>query len=182
MLQVDKVATRSEQEAPEPGGEQFNRVLLAMPNHVSLCIEVNNVRGLIRALAIMISSNSAIFQSLNPFGRAEDSIIQGNVEVGNLSIIDDVALEGLLEVILVVLDMILQAINLSLEAFDFSGCLCLASGNNGEETFGDCTEDVQVELGMGSKGHCNSNGRHRWFQALDQPDQERCKGFGGQDI
>ena len=46
-LQVDKVTTRPEQEGPELGGEWFNRVFLAMPNRVSLHIEINDIRGLI---------------------------------------------------------------------------------------------------------------------------------------
>jgi hypothetical protein len=54
-LQVDKVTTGSEQEGPEPGGEWFDRDFLTMPNRVSLHVEVNDIRGLIQALAVMVS-------------------------------------------------------------------------------------------------------------------------------
>ena len=65
-----------------------------MPNHVSLCIEVNNVWGLIRALAFMETGNSAIIQPLDPLHRMMDSVTQGNIELGYLSVIDDVAVGG----------------------------------------------------------------------------------------
>ena len=43
-LQVHEVTAGPNKEGTEPGGEQFNGVFLAMPNHVSLRIQVNNVR------------------------------------------------------------------------------------------------------------------------------------------
>jgi hypothetical protein len=45
-----------------------------MPDPVSLCIPIDNVRGLIQAMAIIITSDSTIFKSFDPLGRAEDSI------------------------------------------------------------------------------------------------------------
>ena len=78
-----------------------------MPNGVSLCIEVNNVGGLIWALAVVITGDSAIFQPFDPFGRTEDFIVQGNVELGNLSIVDNKVLRGLLKSGFVMLDTIL---------------------------------------------------------------------------
>ena len=46
-LQVDEVTTGPKQEGPKPGEEWFNGVFLTMPNCVSLCIEINDIRGLI---------------------------------------------------------------------------------------------------------------------------------------
>ena len=129
-----------------------------MPNRVSLCIQINDIGGLIQALAIMVAGHSTIFKPLDPFGRAEDSITQGNVEVGDLSAVDDEALRSFLEAGFVMQDVILKAIDLSLEAFDFDGCLCLTSGDCGEEAVSNHVKDVWVELRMGSKGHCNSSG------------------------
>jgi hypothetical protein len=45
----------------------------------------------------MVSGDSAVFHSFDPFGGAEDSIAQGNVEVGNLSVVDDKALRSFLK-------------------------------------------------------------------------------------
>ena len=45
----------------------------------------------------MIPGDSAIFSSFDPFGEVEDSIAQGNVELWDLSIINDKSLKGLLE-------------------------------------------------------------------------------------
>ena len=44
-LQVHEVTAGPKKEGAEPGGNWFNGVLLAMPNHVSLCIQVDNMRG-----------------------------------------------------------------------------------------------------------------------------------------
>ena len=72
-----------------------------MPNCVSLCIKVNNVWGLIRALAFIEAGNSAVVQPLDPFGGALDSVAQGNVEVGYLPIIDNIAIRGSFELVFV---------------------------------------------------------------------------------
>ena len=99
-LQVHKVATRPEKEGMEPGREWFDRVFFAMLNCVSLHIQIDNVRGLIRALALVITGNSAIFQPLDPFGRMVDSIAEGNIEVGYLPVILDIAVGAQLNVFL----------------------------------------------------------------------------------
>ena len=126
----------------------------------------------------MVSGDSAVLESFDPFGQAEDSVAQGNVELGNLPIIGDVALGGSLKLVFIVLNMILQTHDLSLEVVSFNGCLSFMSGDCGEEVIGHCLEDVWVEFGMGSEGHCNGIGQHRWFQTLDQSDWEGHGGLG----
>jgi hypothetical protein len=91
---MHEITTRPEEEGTEPGGEQLDGVLFAMPNHVSLCIQVDNMRELIRALALMITGDSAIFQPLDPLGRTVDSIAEGDVKVGHLPVVLDVAVRG----------------------------------------------------------------------------------------
>ena len=129
-----------------------------MPNRVSLCIEINDIRGLIWALAFVKAGDSAVFQPLDPFSRAEDSIAQGNVELGNLPVVDDVSFQGSFKLVLVVFDMILQTCGLSLEVMHFDGCLCLILGDCSKEAISDCLEDVRVEFRMGSNGCCNGIG------------------------
>ena len=68
MLQMHEVTAEPNEEGTEPGGERFDGVFLAMTNCVSLCIQVDNVRGLIRALLFMESSDPSIFQLLDPLG------------------------------------------------------------------------------------------------------------------
>jgi hypothetical protein len=106
-LQVDEVAARSKQEGSEPAREWFDGVFLAMPNSVSLQIQINDIRGLIRVLAIVKAGDSSIFSSLDPLGRVEDSITQGNVELQGLAVINNISFGGLFEGAFVVLDVIL---------------------------------------------------------------------------
>ena len=82
-LQVHKVTAGPDEEGAEPGRERFNRVLFAAAHCVSLRIQIDNVRGLIGALCVMVASNLAIVQSLDPFGGAKDSVTDRNVEVGD---------------------------------------------------------------------------------------------------
>jgi hypothetical protein len=69
----------------------------------------------------MEAGNSAVVQLLDPFGGMVDSIAQGNVELGDLSLIDDVAIRGLLELVFVVLNMVVEPSNLFLKAVCFNG-------------------------------------------------------------
>ena len=46
----------------------------------------------------MVSGDPAVFLSFDPFGGAEDSIAQRNVEVGDLSIVNDKAFRSFLEI------------------------------------------------------------------------------------
>ena len=128
-LQVHKVTAWPEEEGVEPCGEQFNGVFFAMPNCVSLCIQVYNVRGLIRALALMITSNSAVLQPFDPFGGTMDSIAKGDVKVGHSPIIDDIAIRGPFKVVFIVLDMVMEPSDLFLEAVHFAGSLGFALSN-----------------------------------------------------
>ena len=102
-----------------------------MPNCVSLRIQVDNMRGLIGALALMIASNSAIFQPLDPFGRMVDSVTEGDVEVGDLAIIGDVSIGGLVELAFVVFNVVVQASDLFLEVAHFGGSLGFALSDGG---------------------------------------------------
>ena len=126
VLQMCKVATGPKKEGAEPGRDRFDGVFFAMPNHISLCIQINNIWGLIRALALMITGDPAIFQPLDPFGRAVDSIAQGDVEVGDVSLVGNVAIRGSFELIFIVLNMVMQAPNLLPKVAHFGGSLGFA--------------------------------------------------------
>ena len=99
----------------EPGREWFDGVFFAMPNRVSLYIQVDNVRGLIRALALVITSNSAIFQPFDPFGRMIDSIAKGDIELGYSPVILDVAIGGSFECVFIVLNTVMEPLDLFFE-------------------------------------------------------------------
>ena len=113
----------------EPGRERFNGVFFTMPNCVSLCIQVDNVRGLIRALALMITSNSAVFQPLDPLSRVVDSIAKGNIEVGYSPVVLDVAIRGSFECVFVVLDMVMEPSDLFFEAAYLTGSMGFTLSN-----------------------------------------------------
>jgi hypothetical protein len=144
-----------------------------MPNCVSLHIQVNNVRVLIRALALVVAGNSAIFQPLDPFGRMVDPIAKGNVEVGHLPIILNIAIGGPLECIFVVLNTIVEPSDLFFKVVYFAGGLGFTLSDGQEEPISNGLEDSHVEVGVGCQGGCNCTGRHRWFQTPIQPDWER---------
>ena len=55
----------------------------------------------------MEAGDSPILSPLDPLGRVEDSIAQGNVELWGLAIVDNISLGGLLKGVFVVLDMVL---------------------------------------------------------------------------
>jgi hypothetical protein len=173
MLQVHEVTAGPNEEGAEPGGERFNRVFLAMPNCVSLHIQVNNVRGLIWALLLMKSGDPSIFQLLDPLGRFEDSIAEGNIEVGHPPVILNIAVGGLLKYVFVMFDAVMESADLLLEVADFTGLLGVMLGDGCEEPISDGSEDVCVKIGVGRQGGCNGTRRHRWFQTLDRSDLER---------
>ena len=128
-LQVHEVAAGPKEEGTEPGGEWFNGVFFAMPNCVSLCIQINSVRGLIRALALMVTSDSAIFQPLDPLGRVVDSVTEGNVEVGYSPVIFDVAIWGPFKCVFVVLNAVMEPSDLFFKAVYLTGSVSFMLSN-----------------------------------------------------
>ena len=181
-LQMHKVTAGPDEEGVELGREQFDGVFLAMPIHVSLRIQINNIRGLIRALLLMEPSDLSVFQLFDPLGWFEDSITEGNVEVGHLPIVFDISIGGPLEYVFIMFNAVMESTDLLFEVANFSGLLGIASGNGVKEPFSDGSEDVRIEIGVGRQCSCNCIGRHRWFQALNQSDWERAVVFGGRDI
>jgi hypothetical protein len=65
-LQVHEVTAGPDKEGAEPGRKRLNGVFLAMPNRISLCIQIDNVRGLIWALLLVEPGDSTVFQLLDP--------------------------------------------------------------------------------------------------------------------
>ena len=186
MLQVHEVAAWPNKEGTEPGGERFNGVFFAMPNRVSLRIQVDNIRGLIRALLLMETGDSTVFKLLDPFCWFEDPIAQGNEEVGDSPIVFDVSVGGAFEYVLIVLDTIVEPANLFLEATDFDVFLGITSSDGCEEPFCDGSEDVGIEVRVCCQCGRNSIGRHRWFWTLNRADREgdtvlSGRGVGGID-
>ena len=178
-LQVHEVTARPDEEGVEPGRKWFDGVFLAMTNCVSLRIQVDNVRGLIRALLFMESGDPSIFQLLDPPGRFEDSITKGSIKVGHLPVILDVSIGGLLKYIFIVFDVVVEPADLLFKAANFTGLLGVTLGDGCKEPFSDGSENVSIEVGVGHQGGCNSTGRHRWFWTLDQSDWERDAVLGG---
>ena len=158
------------QEGVEPGGEWFDGIFLAMPNRVSLCIQINNIGGLIRALLLMEPSDSAVFKLLDPPCRLEDSIAQGDEEVGDSPVIFNVSVGGAFEYVLVVFDLVMESGDLFLEVTNFDIFVGVTSGDGCEEPFSDGSEDVGVEVRVCCQCGRNGIGRHRWFWSLNRTD------------
>ena len=171
-LKVDEVTAWPDKEGTEPGGEWFNRVFFAMPNRVSLCIQINNVRGLIRALLFVKPSDLTVFKLLDPLCQLEDSIAQGNEEVGHPPVVVDIAVGGAFEYVFIVFDLVMESGDLFFEATDFNVFMGVASGDGCEEPFGDGSEDVSVKVRVCCQRGRNGIGRHRWFRTLDRTDRE----------
>jgi hypothetical protein len=177
-LQVHKIVAGPDEEGVEPGREQFDRDFLAMPHRVSLCVQINNVRGLIRALSVVVAGNPTVLQPLDPFGGVENSIADGDVKVGYSPVVLDITIGGSVECVLIVPDMVVEPMDLLPEVADFAGLLGVASSDGCEEPFSDGLENVCIEVRVGCQGGCNSTRQHRWFQTLDWSDQERDAVFG----
>ena len=148
-LQVHKVTAGPNEGGTEPGGERFNGVFLTIPNRVSLRIQVDNMRGLIRALLLVESGDPSILQFLDPFGQFEDSVSKGNVEVGHPPVVLNVSIGGSLEYIFVVFNAVMEPTDLFFEVVDLAGLLDVALGNGCEEPFSDGSENVGVEVRVG---------------------------------
>ena len=172
-LEVYEVAAGSDKEGAEPGGERFNRVFLAMPNRVSLRIQIDNIGGLIWALVCVEPGDASVFELLDPFCRFEDSLAQGDEEVGNSSLIFNVSVGGAFEYVFVVFNPIVESSNLFFKATNFNVFMGIASGDGREEPFDDGSEDVGVKVGVCRQCVRNGIGRHRWFRTLDRTDRER---------
>jgi hypothetical protein len=155
-LEVYEVTAWPDEEGTEPGGEWFNGVFFAMPNRVSLCIQINNIRGLIRALLLMEPGDSTVFELFDPLCRLEDSVTQGNEEVGDSPIVFDVSVGGVFEYVFVVFDPVVESGNLFFEATNFDVFVGIASGNGCEEPFSDGSEDIGVEVRVCCQ--CGRNG------------------------
>ena len=178
-LQVHEVAAGPNEKGAEPGREWFDGVFLAMPNHVSLRIQIDNIGGLIRALLLVESSNPSVFQLLDPLCWFEDSVAEGNEEVGHLPVILDVPIGGPLKYVFIMFDMVVKSADLLIKAVDFAGFLGVMSGDGCKEPLCNGLEYVGIEVRVGRQGGRNSTGRHRWFRALDRTDRERDAIFGG---
>ena len=178
-LEVHKVTAWPNEEGAEPGGERFDGVFFAMPNCVSLRIQVDNVRGLIWALLLMEPGNSTVFELLNSFRWFEDPVAQGNEEVGDLPIVLNVPVRGAFEYVFIVLDTIMEPANLFLEMTDFDVFLGVTSSDGCKEPFCNGSEDVGIEVRVRCQCGRNSTGRHRWFRTLDWANWERNTVFNG---
>ena len=181
-LEVYEVAAGSDEEGAEPGGGWFNRIFLAMPNRVSLCIQIDNVRGLIRALVCMKPGDASIFDLLDPLCRFEDSIAQRDEEVGDSSFVFDVPVGGAFKYVFIVFDPVVESGNLFFEATNFDIFVGVASGDGCKEPFDDGSEDVGIEIRVCRQCVRNGTGQHRWFRALDRTDRERDAIFDGRGV
>ena len=181
-LEVHEVAAWPDEEGVEPGREWFDGVFFAMPNRVSLCIQIDNIWGLIWALLLVEPSDSAVFKLLDPVCWLEDSIAQGNEEVGDSPVIFDVSVGGTFKYVFVMLDPIVEPGDLFFEATDFDIFMGVTSGDGCEKPFGDGSEDVGVEVRVCCQGGRNGIGRHRWFWTLDRADRERNAVLGGRGV
>ena len=146
MLEVHEVAAWPNKEGMEPGGERFDGVFFAMPNCVSLHIQVDNIRGLIRALLLMEPGDLTVFKLLDPFCWFEDPVAQGNEEVGDSPVILDVSVRGVFEYVFIVLNTVVESADLFFEATDFDVFLGVASRNGCKEPFCNGSKDVGIEV------------------------------------
>jgi hypothetical protein len=172
-LEVHEVAGWPDKEGVEPSGEGFDGVLFAMPNCISLCIQVDNIRGLIRALVCVESGDASIFQLFDPFCWLEDSFAQRNVEVGHPPLVVNVAIWGSFEDVFIVFDSVVEPGDLFFETADFDIFMGIASGNGCEEPLCDGSKDVSVEVRVCRQRGRNGIGRHRWFRGFERADRER---------
>ena len=150
-----------------------------MPLCVSWHIQINDIWGLIRALLFMKPGDLSVFQLLDPLRWLEDPVADGNVEVGHSPIVLNVPIRGAFKYVFVVFDVVVEPMDLLIEAVDFAGLLSVALGDGCEEPLCNGSEDIGIEVRVGRQSGCNGTGRHRWFWTLDQTNQERDAVFSG---
>ena len=126
----------------------------------------------------MEPSDSTVFQLLDPFCWLKDSITKGNEEVGDSPVVLNVPVGGAFKYVFIVLNVIMECADLLVETADFAVFLSIVSGNSCEEPLCNGSEDVGIEVRVCHQCGCNGTGRHRWFRALDQTNQERNAVFG----
>ena len=137
---------------------------------------------LIQALLLVEPGDSAVFQLFDPLCRLEDSVAQGNEEVGDLPVVFNVSVGGTFEYVFVMFDPVVESGNLLLEATNFDVFICIASGDGREEPFGDGSEDVGVKVGVCCQSGRNGMGRHRWFRTVERMDWERDTVLDGRGV
>ena len=185
-LEVYEVTAWPNEEGMEPGEEWFNGVFFAMPNRVSLCIQIDNIRGLIWALLLMEPGNSTVFELFDPLCWLEDSVAQGNEELGDSPIVLDVSVGGTFKYVFVVFDPVMESGDLFFEATNFDVFMSVVSGDGCKEPFSDGSEDIGIKVQVCCQCGRNSIGRHRWFWTLNRADREgdtvlSGRGVGGID-
>ena len=118
-------------------------------------------------MLLMESGDLSVFQLFDPFHWFEDSVAEGNVEVGHPPVVLDVSVGGSFKYVFIMFDVVVESMDLFIKVADFAGFLGVASGNGCEEPLYDGSEYVGVEVRMGCQCGRNGTGRHRWFQALN---------------
>jgi hypothetical protein len=181
-LEVHEVTARPNEEGVEPGKEWFDGIFLAMPNCVSLCIQIDNIRGLIRALLLVEPSDLAIFKLLDPLCQLEDSLAQGNEEVGDSPVVFSVSVGGMFKYVFIMFDPVMESSDLFFKVTNFDIFMGIALGDGCEEPFSDGSEDVGVEVRVCCQCGRNGIGQHRWFRTLNRMDWERDAVLGGRGI
>ena len=99
-----------------------------------------------------------VFQLLDPLGRFEDPITEGNVKVGHSPVVLNLPIRGLFKYVFVMFDVVMKSADLLVKAANFAGFLGVASGDGCEEPFCDGSEDVGVEVRVGCQCGCHGTG------------------------
>jgi len=84
--------------------------------------------------------------------------------VGNMSVIEDIALGGSLECFLVVEEAILERLNLLCKAVVLEGGISFTVGNGSEESVCNSAKELSINVGVRSKSGLSGSGRHRWWE------------------
>ena len=181
-LEVHEVTAWPNKEGVEPGGEWFDGVLLTVPNHVGLCIQIDNIGGLIWALLLVEARDSTVLELLDPFRRFEDSVTQGNEELGDSPIVFDVSIGGAFKYVFIVFDPVMKSGDLFFEVANFNVFMGVMSGNGCEEPLYDGSENVGIEVRVCRQRGRNGIGQHRWFWCFNRTHRERDAVLGGRGV
>jgi hypothetical protein len=121
-----EVAARASEHVLKPGWQGFDGRVCAM---VSLGVEVNDVCLLIGSLCGTVPWDGSVVVETYPLGFLVKPIADRDVEIGDLSVVEDEALWWCVEAVLIMEDALLKVVVLVLISFSGDGGVGLMVGD-----------------------------------------------------
>src|SRR6267142_1774123 len=107
--------------------------------------------------------HSSIIIEFDPLSQAGEPVAAWDAEVGNTSIVEDIALRSSLEGLLVLEDAVLKTFDLFVEAMELHRSVGFAVGDCGKESICNGAKERRIDVIVRCKGRLNRPRRHCWW-------------------